>query len=287
MVELRCASLVAVAVLILSLGLGRCAGGGDGGGGASYNGSSSSSDDASSSSLAVQMQMQWGKAKATWYGQPNGAGPYDNGGACGFKHVNQSPFLSMTSCGNQPLFRDGKGCGSCYKVRCSEAAHPACSGRAQTVVITDMNYSPVSKYHFDLSGTAFGKLAKPGRAADLRRAGIINVEFARVPCEFPGLKVGFHVEEGSTQVYFAVLVEYENGDGDVVQVDLMESGGRRWAAMRESWGSVWRLDSNHRLQPPFSIRLRSDSGKTLVAPDVIPTNWRPNTFYRSFVQYSS
>ncbi|CAN6290975.1 unnamed protein product [Urochloa humidicola] len=274
-VELRycCASLLlAVGVLLVVSRGGACAG-------ARHN--DSSSDDGASS-LA---QLQWGKAKATWYGQPNGAGPSDNGGACGFKHTNQYPFLSMTSCGNQALFRDGKGCGSCYKIRCS---HPACSGRPETVVITDMNYSPVagSRFHFDLSGTALGKLAKPGRAADLRRAGIIGLDFARVPCDFPGLKVGFHVEEGSTQVYFAVLVEYENGDGDVVQVDLMESGGRRWAAMRESWGSVWRLDSNHRLQPPFSIRLRSDSGKTLVATDVIPTNWRPNTFYRSFVQYS-
>lgn len=115
-----------------------------------------------------------------------------------------------------------------------------------------------------------------------------------MPCEFPGLKVGFHVEEGSNQVYMAVLIEYENGDGDVVQVDLMESSSsgsrrqqqQRWTPMRESWGSVWRLDSNHRLQPPFSIRIRSDSGKTLVARDVIPRNWRPNTTYRSFVQYS-
>jgi hypothetical protein len=110
-----------------------------------------------------------------------------------------------------------------------------------------------------------------------------------VPCEFPGLKVGFHVEEGSNAVYMAILVEYENGDGDVVQVDLMESGrhgGGRWTRMRESWGSIWRLDSNHRLQAPFSVRIRNESGKTLVARNVIPKNWRPNTFYRSIVQYS-
>ncbi|KAM0855482.1 hypothetical protein ACQ4PT_049743 [Festuca glaucescens] len=230
---------------------------------------------------------QSGVARATWYGAPNGAGPYDNGGACGFKNVNKYPFMAMTSCGNQPLFKDGKGCGACYKIKCTK--HKACSGRTETVVITDMNYYPVAPYHFDLSGTAFGKLAKPGRNDELRHAGIIDISFTRVPCEFPGLKVGFHVEEGSNAVYMAILVEYENGDGDVVQVDLMESGrrgGGRWTRMRESWGSIWRLDSNHRLQAPFSLRIRNESGKTLVARNVIPKNWRPNTFYRSIVQYS-
>jgi hypothetical protein len=38
------------------------------------------------------------------------------GGACGFKNVNLPPFSAMTSCGNEPLFKDGKGCGSCYQV---------------------------------------------------------------------------------------------------------------------------------------------------------------------------
>jgi hypothetical protein len=87
----------------------------------------------------------WQAAKATWYGAPNGAGPDDNGtcvrprtrwvllpspvcmsdvvvsyicagGACGFKNTNQYPYMSMTSCGNEPLFKDGKGCGACYQV---------------------------------------------------------------------------------------------------------------------------------------------------------------------------
>ncbi|AQL05584.1 beta expansin8 [Zea mays] len=176
------------------------------------------------------------------------------------------------------------------QIRCRK--DPSCSGRTETVIITDMNYYPVSKYHFDLSGTAFGRLAKPGLNDKLRHSGIIDIEFTRVPCEFPGLKIGFHVEEYSNPVYFAVLVEYEDGDGDVVQVDLMESKTARgpptgrWTPMRESWGSVWRMDTNHRMQPPFSIRIRNESGKTLVANNVIPANWRPNTFYRSFVQYS-
>uniref|UniRef100_A0A804LN93 Expansin-B4 n=2 Tax=Zea mays TaxID=4577 RepID=A0A804LN93_MAIZE len=225
----------------------------------------------------------WDAARATWYGAPTGAGPDDDGGACGFKNVNLPPFSAMTSCGNEPLFKDGKGCGSCYQIRCQN--HPACSGNPETVIITDMNYYPVAKYHFDLSGTAFGAMAKPGRNDELRHAGIIDIQFKRVPCNYPGQKVTFHVEEGSNPVYFAVLVEFEDGDGDAVQVDLMEANSASWTPMRESWGSIWRLDSGHRLTAPFSLRITNESGKTLVADHVIPANWVPNTYYRSIVQY--
>uniref|UniRef100_A0A453J9S6 Expansin-like EG45 domain-containing protein n=2 Tax=Aegilops tauschii subsp. strangulata TaxID=200361 RepID=A0A453J9S6_AEGTS len=124
----------------------------------------------------------WLDARATWYGAPKGAGPDDNGGACGFKNVNLPPFSAMTSCGNEPLFKDGKGCGSCYQIRCVSAGHPACSGVPETVIITDMNYYPVSRFHFDLSGTAFGAMAKDGRNDELRHAGIIDMQFRRTPC---------------------------------------------------------------------------------------------------------
>jgi hypothetical protein len=63
------------------------------------------------------------------------------------------------------------------QIKCTK--HKACSGRTETVVITDMNYYPVAPYHFDLSGTAFGKLAKPGRNDELRHAGIIDISFTR------------------------------------------------------------------------------------------------------------
>ncbi|KAG2539425.1 hypothetical protein PVAP13_9NG475514 [Panicum virgatum] len=75
---------------------------------------------------AFTADPNWEAARATWYGAPTGAGPDDDGGACGFKNVNLPPFSAMTSCGNEPLFKDGKGCGSCYQIRCTN--HPACSG---------------------------------------------------------------------------------------------------------------------------------------------------------------
>jgi len=195
----------------------------------------------------------------------------------------------MTSCGNEPLFKDGKGCGSCYQIRCK--AHPACSGVPETVIITDMNYYPVAPYHFDLSGTAFGAMAKDDRNDELRHAGIIDIQFKRVPCQYPGLTVTFHIERGSNPNYLAVLVEYGNGDGDVVQVDLMESrtdDGEPtgvWEPMRESWGSIWRMDTRRPLQGPFSLRVTNESGKTLVADQVIPADWQPDNVYSSIVQF--
>jgi hypothetical protein len=81
------------------------AGGGYYGGGGNTNNNGSIVDSGS-----------WLNARATWYGAPNGAGPEDNGGACGFKNVHMPPFSAMTSCGNEPIFKDGLGCGSCYQV---------------------------------------------------------------------------------------------------------------------------------------------------------------------------
>nr|AJA71650.1 beta-expansin 1a precursor [Triticum aestivum] len=238
----------------------------------------------------------WLDAKATWYGARHGAGPDDNGGACGFKNVNLPPFSAMTSCGNEPLFKDGKGCGSCYQIRCLKSDHPACSGVPETVIITDMNYYPVSPYHFDLSGTPFGAMAKDGRNDELRNAGIIDVQFRRVPCQYPGLAVMFHVEKGSNPFYMAVLVEYENGDGDVKLLEIMESrpdagnGGEMaptgdWVPMKESWGSIWRMDARHRMQGPFSLHITNESGKMLVADQVIPADWKPEKVYNSAVQF--
>jgi hypothetical protein len=45
------------------------------------------------------------------------------GGACGFKNVNQYPLSAMTSCGNEPLFQGGAGCGTCYQVLTTTRVH--------------------------------------------------------------------------------------------------------------------------------------------------------------------
>ncbi|GJM86358.1 hypothetical protein PR202_ga02211 [Eleusine coracana subsp. coracana] len=227
----------------------------------------------------------WLSAGATYYGAPNGDG--SDGGACGYQTaVGQRPFNSMIAAGSPALYKAGKGCGACYAVKCT--SNSACSGQPATVIITDECPSCPNQYHFDMSGTSMGAMAKPGMADKLRAAGILKIQYKRVPCKYNGVNLAFRVDQGSNPFYFEVLIEFEDGDGDLSSVHLMEAGCGTWTPMVQNWGALWRYNSNtgKALKAPFSLRLTSDSGKVLMANNVIPAGWKAGATYRSMVNYS-
>ncbi|XP_059636058.1 putative expansin-B2 [Cornus florida] len=233
----------------------------------------------------TQSNSGWSLAGATWYGSSNGAG--SDGGACGYGNaVEQPPFSSLISSGGPSLFQSGKGCGVCYEVKCR--SNKACSGVPVKVVITDSCPGCVSEsVHFDLSGTAFGAMAKSAHADQLRNAGLLQIQYRRVQCHYPGVSVAFRVDAGSNPNYFASIIEFQAGDGNLAKVDLKQAlDSDSWLPMQQSWGAVWKLDPGSTLRPPFSIKLTSnESGKTLVANNVIPAGWQPGKTYRSQVNF--
>jgi hypothetical protein len=89
------------------------------------------------------------------------------------------------------------------------------------------------------------------------------------------------------QNYFATVIEYEDGDGDLKTVELKEAlQSANWETMQQSWGAVWKFDKGAPLKAPFSIKLTTlTSGKTIVAENVIPAGWKPGQTYRSIVNF--
>ncbi|KAI3497491.1 hypothetical protein L1887_40139 [Cichorium endivia] len=181
-------------------------------------------------------------ALGTWYGDPRGAG---SGGACGWANDVQSPpFSAMIAAGNARIFLQGKGCGDCYQIKCTR--EPFCSGNPITITITDecpgaCNNVP---FHFDLSGTAFGAMANPGKAENLRNLGQVDIQYRRVPCHYGGTNIAFKLDAKTNPNWFATAIEFVDDDGGLRSVEIAPASTQQFVPMKNIWGAVWQVDLN-------------------------------------------
>lgn len=226
----------------------------------------------------------WFPATATWYGSPDGDG--SDGGACGYgSMVDVRPWRARVGAVNPVLFKGGEGCGACYKIKCLDKS--ICSRRAVTIIVTDECPGCASGHsHFDLSGAAFGRMAVSGENSQLRNRGEIPVIFRRTHCKYPGKNIAFHVNEGSTDYWLSLLVEFEDGDGDIGSMQIKQVNSDVWLDMTHLWGANWCIIGGP-LQGPFSVRLTSlSTQRTLSARQVIPRNWSPKATYTSRLNFT-
>ncbi|KAL6651091.1 hypothetical protein ACP70R_010016 [Stipagrostis hirtigluma subsp. patula] len=228
---------------------------------------------------------EWRPATATWYGDAEGDG--SDGGACGYGTlVDVVPMKARVGSVSPVLFKDGEGCGACYKVKCLDRG--ICSRRAVTVIVTDEcpgGLCAFGRTHFDLSGAAFSRMAVAGAGGRLRDRGELSVVYRRTACKYGGKNIAFRVNEGSTNFWLSLLVEFEDGEGDIGSMQIKQANSVQWLDMRHVWGATWCLVRGP-LVGPFSVRLTTLSArKTLTARDVIPKNWTPKATYTSRLNF--
>ncbi|KAL3632310.1 Pollen allergen [Castilleja foliolosa] len=233
---------------------------------------------------AAKTKSKFYMGTATWYHAADGDG--SDGGACGYgTMIHANGYKTRETAVSDVLFRDGLGCGRCYKVMCY--GHPLCNKRFITVVAMDQ--SPGGSWpHFDLSGSAFGRMAIDSRsAAGLRNVGKINIAWTRTLCKYGNKTIAFVVMGGSSAYWFSVEVEYENGAGDIASMQIKDTLSEGWQDMRHVWGASWAAFKGP-LQGPFSIKLTSSSrkrGKTLTLNNVIPKDFVVGATYTSHVKF--
>ncbi|XXG66610.1 hypothetical protein AAC387_Pa06g0147 [Persea americana] len=183
------------------------------------------------------------------------------------------------------LYRDGVGCGACYQVRCTNSKY--CSDKGVTVVVTDHGSS--DRTDFILSRRAFGKMAQTNAsAASLLAFGVVDIEYRRVSCSYPGKNIMFKIHESSTYPsYLAFVIWYQQGDKDVIAVQLCETQNQVCKLLDRSHGAVWATVSPPR--GPLSMRMLlsggEDGDETWAAPsNDIPANWNVGDIYDSGTQ---
>nr|GEV94911.1 expansin-B15-like [Tanacetum cinerariifolium] len=193
-------------------------------------------------------------ALGTWYGDPNGAG---SGGACGL--ANDIKCTTLPYCSQNPI-----------RLTITDECPGAC------------NDVP---FHFDLSGTAFGAMARSGYADKLRNLGQVEIQFRRVQCYYGRTKIAFKTDTASNPNWFAMAIESDAGDGGLRSVEIAPAGTHNFVQMTNTWGAVWAANIDPSFRAPFSFRLVSLKNKMVVAENDVPANFVPGQIYSSNVNF--
>ncbi|XP_071722364.1 expansin-like B1 [Rutidosis leptorrhynchoides] len=232
------------------------------------------SDAATSSDSFVQ-------SRATYY--PNSEENGSEKGACGYGSFGATLNGGDVSAVSD-LFRNGLGCGACYQVRCKNSYY--CSDKGVTVVITDQGSS--HNTDFIMTKKAFSKLAQTSYSAQsLLSLGVVDIEYKRVSCSYPGKNITIKIDENSNYPYYLAFgIWFQQGHKDITAVQLCETQNQVCKLLDRTYGAVWTTSS-----PPsgeLSLRMLFSDGEDdetwLIPLNNIPKDWQPGQIYDTGVQ---
>ncbi|XP_042386482.1 expansin-like B1 [Zingiber officinale] len=237
---------------------------------------------ASTTTAGTSCSTCFGRTRAVYYSNSEHQGTET--GACEYGVMGATLYGGDVSA-SAKLYRDGVGCGACYQVRCTNRRY--CSREGVTVVITDHGASDGAD--FILSMHAFANLGQSAYAGTLLVAlGVVDVEYRRVSCSYPNKNITFKMDHSADfPYYFAFQIWFQQGDRDIVAVQLCETESLSCKLVERSHGAVWAMGSPP--EGPLSVRMllsgEEDRVETwLVPPNDIPEFWRANDVYDSGIQ---
>ncbi|KAH9321444.1 hypothetical protein KI387_016083, partial [Taxus chinensis] len=199
-------------------------------------------------------------------------------GACGYESFASTLNGGAAASASAKIYREGIGCGACYQIRCTNQT--ICTKSGVKVVVTD--YTENNERDFVLTTPTFSSLAQPSKSAELIKIGIPDIEYKRIPCEYPGQNMTVEISKISNYPsFFAFLFLYQGGQTDITSVDVAQVGSSDWKHMTHNYGAVWSM-----LDPPMgdlSIRMVVTSGYdeyTLWSREgVLPSNGKVRSVY--------
>ncbi|GLJ06551.1 hypothetical protein SUGI_0041700 [Cryptomeria japonica] len=221
---------------------------------------------------------QFISSRAVYSGTPDGLGT--SSGACGYGSYGRDVMAGNAAAASQLLYRNGAGCGACYQVRCKNQA--LCTANGVTVVVTD--HGEGDRTDFIMSPHAFTTMAWPGKDKQLKALGVVDIDYKRVPCNYPGHNIVFKINQSSNYPYYLSLVLlYQGGQRDVEAVEISQERTSDWKEMRRSYGGVWDIV----MSPPYTnlaIRFQLSGGEWIYARNPIPSHWKAGALYDAGVQ---